>query len=445
MKKFILVILFLSLQHNISFAQKITLSQSLEIALKNNLSIIEANQDYNTAQAKTMGAWSTIFPKLTLETSGSRIHSNTGISQMAPIISALGPSFNIPAEDYVDNYSLKLSFNQIIYGSHVFAALQAASYGELLAKRNLDHTKNNAVFSTKEAFYNVLKAEEMLSSTLESQKAVMQIKKRITEMVEVGLASKSDLLRIELQLNTIDQSILQLKNALSMAKNSFNLTIGEPIATLYDLDIKDAPREKIVTLNTNSLTNQAIAQRNDIKLIDYQIKLYNTQIAAIASECQPNIFLAGNVELTNSEEYSFDFDGYKNWILTLAASWKFFDGGDNQSKVDEVKSTIRKLKAQRKQLINAITFQVKSSRDAINLSLAQMSTAQKEIELATENEAIAKEMFIHGGATNIEVVDAVASLIKAKSNYINAKYDYEITKAKLNHVIGSKYETGANK
>ena len=56
--------------------------------------------------------------------------------------------------------------------------------------------------------------------------------------------------------------------------------------------------------------------------------------------------------------------------------------------------------------------------------------------MAQESLNIVKERYNLGMATNLEVFDTEMSLLQANTNYLQALYDYNLSKAKLKKSIG---------
>ncbi|HAR63191.1 MAG: hypothetical protein DKM50_00030 [Candidatus Margulisiibacteriota bacterium] len=410
----------------------LTLEKSIEIALEQNTEIILAQEDKKMAEAQTLSAWSTVFPKLTIETDYSKVHSKQQMAQLSFLPPAAQQSISDPADAYV----VKFSAQQILYSGQVGAALEAAQYGVDLADNNLAAKKNSVVYTTKEAYINVLKTDELLKSALENKKLIEQLISQTEALISAGLATRADLLKLQLQLKNIEQLAIIADSTTKISRQQFNLVLGFPIDRSISLQpFKGTNYREYANVSLPDLVKLAMNQRKELEVLDYSIKLYNTQISAIASATQPMVFISGTYGLL-SDNYSYDLEKDKDWIVALVAKWNFYDGGDAQSKVDSTRSTIAKLQEQRKQLVNGITLELSSIISSITSSIARIGVSQKELELARENVKIASEKYVNGLGTNLDVVTSQTSLLTAQTNLINSQYDFEIAKAKLNKAVG---------
>jgi outer membrane protein len=424
------------------------LESCIQAALIHNSDIVIAQKDQSIAKAKTSGAWSTIWPKISLTSGFNRSYQRIQKIQMEPISNAFGSLFEGGSEeggsggnnifpDYYDVASLKLEANQILFGTHILPAIEAANYGLALANHNLNSKANNIIFKTTEAYINILKAEKLLQVTKENQKLTEQLIYQTQQMVNVGLAQKTDLLRLKIQLKQIENITLSAKTQLKAAYSNLNLIMGKPVSEqLIISDIKLGNRHSILLdSSVPDLTQKAYANRAELYILDCQAKLYNTQAASIGSGYWPTVTMSGSLGMTN-QDLEFDYDKYKDWSLGINGQWKLIDGGEVGAQVDEVKGKVAQIEEQKKALKNNIELEVTLAQDALNLKQQQIATALAEVSLAKENLDIAKTKLSSGGITNLELINSQTAFLQAKTNLITAEYDHEISKAKLNKVLG---------
>lgn len=451
----ILSILMILVCASFAFAETLNITDCVNLALKQNPDMLSSLEDKHSAQAQTDAAWASVFPKLTAETSYTRLHSYQqaltgeafggimgGFAQIykkdhpTADLSALQNGSSSLAADSIDNYGVKISAQQILYSGSVFAAIEASQYGINLADNAILAKKNALTYSTKEAYINTLKAQEMYLAALENKKLIEQLINQTQSMIQAGLATKADLLKLQLSLKNLEQALIGADSGKKLAQQQLNLTIGLPIQQTNRLaPIKTADYELYTSLNIAELVNQAAINRKELAVMDYQIKLYHAQKAAIASAAQPMVLAMGSYGYQNTE-MKFTND-QRDWLVGVTAKWNFFDAGDTQAKVDNTEATINKIKLQKKQLINGIELEISGICSAISASIAKIEAAQKENELANENVNIAKEKYVSGLGTNLELINAQTSLFTAQTDLINAQYDFELAKAKLYKALGA--------
>ena len=77
-------------------------------------------------------------------------------------------------------------------------------------------------------------------------------------------------------------------------------------------------------------------------------------------------------------------------------------------------------------------------QDLLNLREAEerISTAELTVRQAQENYEIANGRYAAGVGNPIEVTDAEVALANAKTSYIQALYDYKVSRASLEKAMG---------
>ncbi|MFC1771043.1 TolC family protein [Candidatus Margulisiibacteriota bacterium] len=430
---------------------EVGLEECIRIALDHNNEIILAKEDQNIAKAKTVNAWSSVFPKINLSTGFNRTVSRQGVLSFQKKLdagsipaSASGLMDNFGFGEEMDIYSLKLTFQQLLFGMHALPTMEAAKYGLELANYNFLGKKLMVIYQTKELYCNILKSEELLKSAVENYNLVNKLINKTEEMVAAGLATQIDLLRLKLQLKNIEQGVLGSKNNVKTTRARLNLLIGKSVYT----KLKLAPLQKNMNLpkeyiDFNFLYKLALKNRPELKLLEKQAKLYEVQKVIISSPKYPSIFFNSSVGMMNYEP-KFDYDKNSDWMVAVTGQWNFYDGGDIDSKVAETEATIRKINEQKDMHTRSIELELSLVINQIDLAVAKIETAQAEVSLAKQNHQLVYEKFLANTATNLEVIDSQASLSSAMINLINAQYDFQIIKAKLEYILGIANETGEN-
>lgn len=72
----------------------------------------------------------------------------------------------------------------------------------------------------------------------------------------------------------------------------------------------------------------------------------------------------------------------------------------------------------------------------MRFSASRMQTTQTAVSLAEEDYRIAQVRYMAGVGTNTDVLDAQVALTQAKTNYLQAMYDYNTSKIELENAIG---------
>ena len=107
-----------------------------------------------------------------------------------------------------------------------------------------------------------------------------------------------------------------------------------------------------------------------------------------------------------------------------------------EAQVNQAKAEQRKVESQRLQRIDQIKLEVHNAYVAMTTADKNVDIAAHSVSEAETAYAIALVRYMEGVDTNLNVMDAQTKLAQAKNNYFNALYSYNVSRAKLEQVMG---------
>src|SRR5204863_1036498 len=120
-------------------------------------------------------------------------------------------------------------------------ALRKQAYSNFVAAQaDLASTENDAVFAFRQAFFDVLKQEELVRV---GEETVRQFEKRLEQVkgfVEAGTRQKYDLTKAQVDLGTAQLTLVKARTALTVARATLNTSLGLASEPQYTLD-RSAP------------------------------------------------------------------------------------------------------------------------------------------------------------------------------------------------------------
>lgn len=399
------------LQHTISFAAPVELSleQSIEYALQNNPSVKIANAD------KERSAWGV---------------SEAKAGKMPSI--SLGSSYNYQGNSGQDSLNNSLRMNWQLYsGGRTEAQIDQAKINVSAADLNVEKAKQQLTLDTTTAYYSVLQSKNMLSvneETVDNLKAHLNI---VQAKYEAGVVAKSDLLRAEVEVSNAEQNLIKAQNqrdlAVTSLLNTMNMDANTELQLDGDLQYKADPR----TLDESI----AMARHNrpEVALAKTSIDSASKGIKIAESSNLPSISMSASTGWNDSALPSSD----NNWSVGVSASWNVFDGGVTKAKVNQAESSMDKAQLQAEQVGDSVEQEVRQSYLGMKEAEKRLQTTEVAANKAKEDLYIAQESYKAGVGTNLDVFDAQLALTQAKTNHVQALYDYNINKAKLDKAIGS--------
>lgn len=404
-------------------AEKMTLSESVTVALENNPAVHIAKENVRKADAIIEGAFSAARPKLTLEGTYQRLDK-------APTATFGGTTTTLGS---VDNRSADLTLAQPI---DVFGVIktgkQAAETGKSSYQYALDRQTNDTTLDVKAAFFGVLRTQKYLKVQEDTIAQLDAHLKDAQTNYAAGTIPKFDVLRAETQLANTRQLLISAQNEVELAKAMFNNVLGRPLDTPVDLEEPAMPG--FIEVELAKCVETARGSRPEVMQADSLVAL-NGKLAKIAE-------LSGKPKFNFRWANNWNFDTSvfnsrsSSWSAFLTSSMSIFDGGATKAAVKQAKSEVNNAKSVREQVMDGVTLDAQQSYLSLKESRERIQAAEKGLEQARESFRLAQVRYNGGVSTQLEVLDAQAALTLAETNYVNAIYDYQTALAALEHAVG---------
>lgn len=416
--------------------QKLTLKESLEIGMKNNKDLKISQSKLIGASAHVTAANSQLLPQIGLSASYMRLSNippfevNLPISpkpiQISPVI--------------LDNYSVKLSLQQPLFtGFKLWSLKSAAESNYDAASEDYQKDLNETAFKIQNAFWNYYKAQEYDKLLVENLSQIKQHLDDTKNFAQNGLATKNDLLKLEVQYSSVELQKIEADNQLDIARMVFNQTINLPLNSQTEIDAGNFSTE---TFNDkpDDLLREARNERSELKSLTYRVSASEESLRAARSAWFPSIFLVGDYYYSKpNQRYLPAVNEFKDtWDLGVTLSWSVWNWGYTSSQTTIAEQNKIQAETSLSQLKDAVEIEVQQNYLTYKRSFDKVNVAKLGVEQAEENYRIVQEKYNSQLASSTDLIDAEAALLQAKTNYNNSLVDYEISQARLDKSVGRK-------
>jgi outer membrane protein TolC len=421
-------------------AEALTLERSLEIALKNNPEVAATLWDVSAAGAKVDQAKAARWPTLTYE------GNYTKYLNSRPLYEARYNNQRrlFTKQQSAGNVILKLP---LFTGGRIINEIKASELFRLSEQNRLSRTRDELVYNVSSTFYGILSQEKVIDSVQFSLAAMQEQRKKMAKMVEVAKAARVDLLRTEVRVADLEQSLARETNILEIQKRV--------LASLMGLDFNQKQLKVAGKLpfeqagyRSSQLVPRALEQRPDFKAAKERLESQARRVDVARDGHYPNINLVGAYGYRGTGVYGvyddrslksptnrgpfYDDDGSVGVTVTLP----LFEGGRISAKVKEefsalaaAQERLRKLNLQIRQEVETAILDVDSSSERVR------STA-KAIEQARESLRIETLKYNLGSGTITDLLDAQTALLLTETTYYRALADFNTALARLKLAVG---------
>lgn len=306
-----------------------------------------------------------------------------------------------------------------------------ANYRSMLSAEEQAYNEMKETATT--GYFNMLNATNMKALRQESVDRLQAHLDNVIAQYNVGIVARADVLRSEVELANAQQNYITASNEYDVAEATLNNIIGTPLGTT--LLLKDRLQYEPYENDMAYCLAYSEQHRPELKQAEYAIDSAEAALVVARSGHMPKVYAnASNNWGGNGSDWPGDDD--ENWSVGVTASMNVFDSGVTWSKIHAAQENLAKAKESQRQIKDNVELEVRT--DYLNLREAEkrITTTQVAVASAEEDYHIAVVRYQAGVGTNIDVMDAQEALTQAKTNYYQALYNYNTSKAALNTSMG---------
>lgn len=340
------------------------------------------------------------------------------------------------------------SYNKSIGNSHsnsITASLPLFTGGELQGQigqakanyRSMLSAEEQAYNEMKETattgYFNMLNAGNMKALRQESVDRLQAHLDNVVAQYNVGIVARADVLRSEVELANAKQDYITASNEYDVAEATLNNIIGTPLNTT--LKLKDSLQYVPYDNDMAYCLAYSEEHRPELKQAEYGVDAAEAALVVARSGHMPKIY-ANASDNWGGNGSNWPGDDDENWSVGVTASINVFDSGVTWSKIHAAQEALVQAKESQRQIKDAVELEVRTDYLSMREAEKRISTAQVAVASAEEDYHIAVVRYQAGVGTNIDVMDAQEALTQAKTNYYQALYNYNTSKAALNTSMG---------
>jgi outer membrane protein len=411
----------------------LTLDDSLRLALKQNPFYLAARAKEDQATAAVKEAVSGFFPSV--NASGTDVLDKKVFSIEFPSLVPGQPPTKVKM-DFTRAYTFALNFSLPLFtGGRLVAGYKTANYNLEATREAIRQSREETVLNVKKAFYGYLLARSFVSVAEEGVNLAEKHYTNVKNLYEVGMASKFDLLRSEVQLANLKPQLIRARNALATAEIGLKMLLGIDLAQPVEFKGELTFREVESKIDENIA--EALTHRPEINQIEYQKRMAAQMVKMNEGAYLPTVAIGGaynywsnvlNLKKNNWESY---------YQINLVLNIPLFNGFANSAKVGQAKAALRQLEYSQKGLIESVKFEVQEAVLSLRQARESLLSQEKNVEQAQEAVRIAELNYSEGLATNLDVSSAHVALSQAKTNQVQALYDYAVALAQIEKSVGT--------
>lgn len=307
-----------------------------------------------------------------------------------------------------------------------------ANYRSMLSAEEQAYNEMKETATT--GYFNMLNATNMKALRQESVDRLQAHLDNVIAQYNVGIVARADVLRSEVELANAKQDYITASNEYDVAEATLNNIIGTPLNTT--LKLKDSLQYVPYENDMAYCLAYSEQHRPELKQAEYGVDAAEAALVVARSGHMPKINAVAGNYWGGTDESNWPGDDNDHWSVGVTASMNIFDSGVTWSKIHAAQEALVQAKESQRQIKDNVELEVRTDYLSMREAEKRITTAQVAVASAEEDYHIAVVRYQAGVGTNIDVMDAQEALTQAKTNYYQALYNYNTSKAALNTSMG---------
>lgn len=442
----------------------IRLGEAVAIALSNSRDLAFAAEALYRADGKLAESKTAFLPTLTAGPADVFLHD------------ANRASFSIQATLPVDITGL------------LRAAQDQAQYQEISTRLDYNRTRNLVVYAVEAAFYDVLRAQALVTVAVQNLQDSLERLRDATVRYKAQAVAYLDVVRAQTDTANAQKIVIQARNAVSVNIGLLNSAMGIDVTTATRItdtgavelppgvapvpaidptgasmqasQLPEAPAPSISQLESSaasaqqsaSVIEQALTLGPEFRRTLEEALVTRPEIMeadALISAAKKGIVVARRSELPSlavSVGY-FDIRSSTGTPINepealIGLNVPLYDAGLARARVQEARADVSAAITQRRQQADVVTLDVQQAYLNLVQAQDQVAVANQAVVQARTAFQIARVRYNAGVGSRaglsplLEFSDAQTALTLAEQNRVNALYDYNGARARLDRSVG---------
>lgn len=434
----------------------IPLGRALTTALEHNFGMLNAADAVTTSRLREGVVRAQFYPKLTPRYQRSAADSLWGVDAQQKVpwtggtltasalmrstaAGATGPALS----PFPRTSDFRIVMTQPLlrgFGPNAsFYELRSGRRGREAQERQFELGRQRLAVDVTRAYYQVIQQRQLMAVSRQSLERSESLRRASAARLEVGLVSKLDVYRAELQASQAQESMVRAETSLAAELERFRTLLGlspgdslqpEPVTVPDDVTDDVEPLEV--------LTQRALENRLDLIEAREEIGDARRTASLARQNMLPQLDLnVGVTQFGTGTSYSNAINTADRRVnLFLSTSYSLERSTEAASSaVAQLDVTSRERTYRQRQL--DVEAEVRSSVRELQRIRKSIELQKKGVEVAEQQRRLATLRYQRGLASNFDVVDAEGSLVLARSALVGLVTSYQVAKVDLTRVTGT--------
>jgi len=334
-----------------------------------------------------------------------------------------------------NNYDARLRGSLTLFSAATFKRVGAARAQLTSAEADAAVAAEGSAQAAAVAYLRAARAAAVVNARRADSALAAELLGLALAQKAAGVSSAIDVTRARTQLVTSENALLVAVNQVARARIDLARALGfDPAAPL---ELADTLRADLaatdVPVDRDGAVTRALQARPDLQAEVARGNAARQARSAISAERLPRLDVGGDYGVNGLTAPK----AIGTTDLQLQVSVPLFDGFRREGRIAEQSAVAEAATVRERDLRQQVAGDVQSALLDLNTAQAQQAIAAERLQLAQDELTQARQRFAAGVAGNIEVIDAQASLLRARDGDIDARFAAATARVALARAVGA--------
>lgn len=321
-------------------------------------------------------------------------------------------------------FTAGVQLTQAIYmGGKVSNAVKLAKKGVSIAELSKSLSNSEVIIEADQGYYTYLQVEEKKLAAEKYFEVVEEFYRTVGDAVDEGMATRNDLMKVEVRLNEAKLMLKQAENGLRLARMNLCYITGLPLTTqhitLVDRLNSNSIESELMSMSSEDLD---VSQRVEYRMLEEQIAAKEIEVKLSRSEYLPQISMLASYSYVNgatlNSEPLMNSAGFTGGVMIQVP---LFHWGEGRRKVSSSKREVNIAKNQFEDLTQKMRLELMQAVNNYQESVYEVELTKAALSQAEENMRMSRDGYESGMENLSDYLESQALWQKSMSELVDAR------------------------
>ncbi|MCG8469809.1 MAG: TolC family protein [Gemmatimonadetes bacterium] len=395
----------------------ISLDEAVEIARRRNPNLRQQFTAIEQAEHTRLSAYGQFLPAVNL----SFGYSNSSSGRL----DASNQGF------VTTSYSTQLDASYNLFdGWSRFTDLKGAKLGVIEQNARYREVEFLTIQQVKQAYSAAVAARDLVG--VEERRVQRQADQLdfVEQQLELGRATRSDLLRSQVDLNNAQLALLNAQNNERTTAYRLTEVVGSEERVGPEAEAQLATEG--LPFSRDELFLMAGQSAPSLQTASAATEAAEAAVSSARSAYLPSLSIAGGYAWANQEFPPSN----RSWSFSLRGSYPLFNGFQRETQVFQARARANLAREQERAAELNLSSELDAAYASAQSAQAGIDLAEQNVELSEESLRVVQERYRLGLATILELQDAQITLTQSEVDLVSRLFDYQLAVAQIEALLG---------